>query len=185
MVGDGNADLAQVFLPWPTVAAENAPVDIGLRPSAMIRCSKCKRDVEPGEHGRCLDCGAFVSGNAAALLHGVRNVALGRETVVDTTRRLEIRDAVFRDLGGRDRVSTTLAELVEDFARAVVLRDLAFDHLAAVGPLSRGRRRAVVGLYFEASARAEKLAVHIGLTRRERRVPSPADYLEGQDPEAS
>ncbi len=118
-------------------------------------------------------------------VHGVRHVALGRETVVDTTRRLEIRDAVFSDLGGRDRVATTRAELVEDFARAVVLRDLAFDHVSAVGPLSRGRRRAVVDLYLHASARAERLAVRIGLTRRERRVPSLDDYLAGRDPEAS
>ena len=124
-------------------------------------------------------------GNTGGLVHGARRVELGRETVLDTARRLEIRDAVFRDLGGRDRVSTTLAELVEDFARAVVLRDLAFDHLAAVGPLSRGRRRAVVDLYLHASARAERLAVRIGLTRRERRVPSLADYLEGRDPEES
>jgi hypothetical protein len=43
----------------------------------------------------------------------------------------------------------------------------------------------VVDLYLHASARAERLAVRIVLTRRERRVPSLDDYLEGRDPEAS
>ena len=130
----------------------------------MARCSRCKCDVATDQSGRCPVCGAFLPGNTAA--HGVRQVA----TALDTTRRLEIRDAVFADLGGRDRVSTTLAELVEDFARTVVLCDLAFDHLAAVGPLARGKRRAVVDLYLQSSARAERLATRIGLHRRERSV---------------
>ena len=146
----------------------------------MIRCSKCKHDVEPGDRGRCPECGSFLRGNTMAVVHGVRQVALGRDTVLDTARRLEIRDAVFADLGGREQVSTTRAELVEDFARAVVLRDVAYDHLAAVGPLSRGRRRAVLDVYLQSSARAEKLACQIGLTRRARQVPSLDDYLDSR-----
>ena len=146
----------------------------------MIRCSNCRRDVEPEERGRCPDCGSFMPGNTAALAHGARKLARGRETALDTARRLEVCDAVFADLGGREGISTTLAELVEDFGRAVVLRDLAFDHLAAVGPLSRGRRRPVVDLYLQASARAEKLATQIGLKRSEKRVPSLTEYLQGR-----
>ena len=130
------------------------------------------REVEVGPHDRCKACGAFLRGNNSAAVHGIQKAARRRDTVLDTDRRLEIREAVFSDLGGRDRVSTTLAELVEDFANAVILRDVAFDNLAAVGPLARGRRRAVVDLYLQTSARAERLATHIGLTRRERRVPS-------------
>ena len=151
----------------------------------MTRCSKCKHDVEPSERGRCPQCGSFMPGNTAALVHGGRRFELGRETVLDTARRIEVCDGVFADLGGRDSLATTLVELVEDFGRAVVLRDLAFDHLAAVGPLSRGRRRPVVDLYLHASARAEKLAAQIGLKRSERRVPSLTEYLEGRDHEGS
>ena len=87
--------------------------------------------------------------------------------------------------GGIPEPLIRLAQLVEDFGRAVVLRDLAFDHLAAVGPLSRGRRRPVVDLYLQASARAEKLAAQIGLKRIERRVPSLTEYLENRGQEAS
>ena len=62
-------------------------------------------------------------------------------------------------------------------------RHQPFDHLAAVGPLSRGRRRPVVDLYLQASARAERLAVQIGLRRAERRVPSLSEYLDGRGQE--
>ena len=93
---------------------------------------------------------------------------------------MEIRDAVLEDLGGRDEVSEVMRQLVEDFSAAVVLRNVAWQHIAAVGPLTKaGRRRAVVDLYLSASARAERLAKQIGTSRKPARVPTLQEYLEG------
>ncbi len=107
---------------------------------------------------------------------------LGRGTPLDRARLVAIRDAVLSDLGGEDEVSEVMRQLVQDFAAAVVLRDLAFAHIASVGPLTKaGRRRAVVALYLEASARAERLAARIGTERRATRVPSLQEYLSSKD----
>ena len=120
----------------------------------------------------------FAPGNVAALVHGGRRLQLGRGTSLDEARRVELRDAVLLDLGGQQECSSVLCELVQDFAAAVLLRDVAYAHLAAVGPLTRaGRRRAVVDLYLQASARAERLASQIGTARRPARVPSLHEYL--------
>ena len=123
----------------------------------------------------------FRPGNAAALVHGGRRLQLGHGTALDETRRLELRDSVLADLGGKTECSSVLCELVEDFAAAVVLRDTAFGHLAAVGPLTRaGRRRAAVDLYLQASQRAERLANQIGTGRTPARVPSLEEYLRAR-----
>ena len=51
-------------------------------------------------------------------------------------------------------------------------------YLAANGPLTKaGRRRAVVGLYLEASTRVERLAARIGTDRRAKQVPSLAEVM--------
>ena len=113
----------------------------------------------------------FKPGNSAGLIHGGRRLQLGCGTPLDESRRVELRDGVLADLGGPDEVSVVLGALVEDFASAVLLRETAWSHIAAVGPLTRaGRRRAVVGLYFLASGRVERLAAQIGLSRQSRPV---------------
>ena len=138
-----------------------------------VRCQRCDHDAEPTDKGRCAKCGCWVSGNTGALTHGARRLQVGAGTELDEANRTAIRDAVLSDLGGESEVSAVLYELCADFASAVVLRDLAWAHIAAVGPLTlKGRRRAVVSLYLEASARAERLAARIGLERKAAPVQS-------------
>lgn len=128
----------------------------------------------------------FEKGNTAALVHGGRRLQVGSGTVLDEAERVAIRAAVLEDLGGEAEVSAVMLELVSDFSAAVVLRDLCYAHIAAVGPLTQaGRRRAVVGLYLDASARVERLAARIGTGKRARRVPSIAEALAGKKVEAS
>ena len=144
-------------------ASGSAPLSVAERPAGRDAAGRFTAGNRIGQR--------FPPGNVAALVHGGRRLQLGHETPLDEVRRIDLHDAVLTDLGGRAEVSAVLAELVADFAAAVVLRDVAYAHLAAVGPLTRaGRRRAVVDLYLQASARAERLAAQIGL----RRVPKPA-----------
>lgn len=79
------------------------------------------------------------------------------------------------DLGGEEHVSEVMAQLVEDFAFAAVLRDLLSAYLAASGPLTRaGKRRAALGAWHRASSRVEALARRIGTDR----VPAEAESVE-------
>jgi hypothetical protein len=115
--------------------------------AAAVRCSRCGDRAEPTGHGHCARCGAFVRANTAALVHGGRRLQLGREQPIDVARRVDLREAVLADLGGRSECSAVLIALVEDFAAAVLLRDLLFAHLAVSGPLtSAGRKRACTAL---------------------------------------
>ena len=144
------------------------------------RCSRCGHEAEPTGKGQCSQCGCFLPTNTVALVHGGRRMQLGRGTPLDEAERVAIRDAVLSDLGGEDEVSEVMRQLVQDFAGAVVLRDLVFSHLAATGPLTKaGRRRASVELYFSASARAERLAKQIGTDRKAATV-TLADYLDSR-----
>ncbi len=148
---------------------------------STVGCTRCGQEAEPSGKGQCVACGCWLPANEGALIHGGRRMQTGKASPLDEAHRVAIRDAVLEDLGGDDQVGEVMRQLVEDFAGAVVLRDLSFSHLAAVGPLTlKGRRRAVVGLYMEASARAERLATRIGTDRKPARVPSLQEYLNNK-----
>ena len=159
----------------------SAPVPGQSTPSdsteTSVRCRRC--GLEQPATNVCGGCHSFLPGNESALVHGGRRQQLGRGTALDESLRVEIRNAVLEDLGGEDEVSEVMRQLVEDFAGAVVLRDLVFAHLAATGPLTKaGRRRASVDLYLSASSRAERLAKQIGTARKPARVPTLQEYLQ-------
>lgn len=180
-----------LLLTVPSTPA-GAPSSDGAQTCGPASACGCGSTLPPTEHGQCPACGRWRAGNTAglkfepgnevALVHGMRQLRdrLADEgSPLDQPARIELRDRVLADLGGSPEVSAVLAALVDDFAAAVVLRDFAFSHLAAVGPLTRaGRRRAVVDLYLQASARAERLGGQIGTARRQAQVPSLAEYLQ-------
>ena len=146
--------------------------------SDAVACANCEQDVEPTGKGQCPKCGCWLTGNEAALVHGGRRLQLGEGSPMDEACRVKLRDAVLADLGGRESVSVVMAELVEDFSGACVLRDLVWQHLAAVGPLTKaGRRRAAFDLYLQASQRAERLAARIGTDRVGATVPTITEVL--------
>jgi hypothetical protein len=112
------------------------------------------------------------------LIHGGRRLQTGGETAMNEADRVALRDLVLSDLGGSENVSTVMRELVEDFARAVILRDLIWEHIAVAGPLTKaGRRRAAFDIYMQASSRAERLAARIGNDKVGTTVPSIAEVL--------
>ena len=143
-----------------------------------MRCLRC--GLEQPRTNVCTNCHSFLRGTKSALVHGGRQFVEGNGTALDEARRTEIEVNVLEDLGGTDEVSEVMRSLVADFAGAVVLRDLVFAHLRAKGPLTKaGRRRACTSLYFDASARAERLAKQIGVSRKPARVQSLQEVLEG------
>lgn len=140
-------------------------------------CKRCRTPAE-GDENSCQNCGSFLPGNEAAMVHGGRRFELARSPM-DEARRIALRDAVVADLGGEDAVSEVMAALVEDFAFAVVLRDLLAAHLMAVGPLTnRNQKRAAVDAWHRASARAERLATKLGLERKATELPSLTEVIE-------
>lgn len=147
-------------------------------PSDAVTCGKCNTEVVPTGKGRCPTCGCFLAGNEEALIHGGRRLQTGGETAMNESDRVALRDLVLSDLGGSENVSTVMRELVEDFARAVILRDLIWEHIAVAGPLTKaGRRRAAFDIYMQASQRAERLAARIGNDKVGTTVPSIAEVL--------
>ena len=146
--------------------------------SDAVTCAKCEQDVEPTGTGQCPKCGCWLTGNEAALIHGGRRLQTGGETAMNEADRVALRDLVLSDLGGSENVSTVMRELVEDFARAVILRDLIWEHIAVAGPLTKaGRRRAAFDIYMQASQRAERLAARIGTDRVGATVPTITEVL--------
>ena len=143
---------------------------------------RCRRGgLEQPSTNTCSDCGSFLPGNTKALVHGGRRFMEGSGTALDEARRTQIEANVLEDLGGVDKVSEVQRRLVADFAGAVVLRELVFAHLQATGPLTKaGRRRACTTLYFDASARVERLAKLIGTQRRAGRIPTLDEVLHQQ-----
>ena len=146
--------------------------------SDMVRCSRCDDDVQPNRTGQCPKCGCFLSENEAALTHGGRRLQTGEGSVMNEADRVALRDLVLSDLGGPESISAVMRELVEDFCRAVILRDVVWGHLAVVGPLTKaGRRRASFDLYLQASQRAERLAKCIGTDKVGAALPTVAEVL--------
>ena len=130
----------------PCIHGVSTEGDSGAHGTAAVECSRCgwQGDSRGTGKGHCPACGCFLPTNDAALIHGARRLTSGRGTPVDRARMVEIQATVVEDLGGEGAVSVAMATLVDDFAFAVVLRDLLAAHLAAVGlspkPASGARR---------------------------------------------
>ena len=172
----------------PEAAPDTTPDLVGTDGTDTVRCQRCgwQGDKAGSGKGQCGRCGCFLPTNTAALVHGGRRFRDGMGTPLDEARRAEIVAAVISDLGGEDEISAVLRQLVADFGAACVLRNLAWAHIASVGPLTKaGRQRAVVDLYLKASARVERLAARIGTQRRAAPVPSLQEYLDRKTEDAA
>src|SRR5258708_21712136 len=138
--------------------------------STVRRCRRCGAETRTGVD-RCVGCGSFVVGTQAALVHRLSRLRGGPSTPLDVSAPdAQIADFVAHK-GGDTNLPAVLRPQLLDLAQAIQLRDAAWAHIAAVGPLTKaGRQRAATGLYLQASARAQQLAQQVGLAR----VPAPA-----------
>ena len=131
----------------PCIHGVSTEGDSGAHGDAAVECSRRGWQGHPRGTGKghCPACGCFLPTIGAALIHGARRLTSGRGTPVDRARMVQIQATVVEDLGGEGAVSVAMATFVDDFAFAVVLRDLLAAHLAAVGPLTKaGKRRAAL-----------------------------------------
>lgn len=161
------------------------PDAVGPSPDPCRRCGSAR---PPTATGQCPECQSFRKGNPSRTDHGL-SPRCGRAAMpiapADVARIVDLREQVLSDLGGASEVSAVLGALVEDFGRAVLLRDLAFRNIVEAGPLTAGgRKRSVVDIYLAASARVERLANIIGVQRRAKSV-DPLDQVRRAVEEAN
>lgn len=128
--------------------------------------------------------GRFVAGpgNRGNWRHGGRSkyVAAGEtpEQVEMLTAIAERRAQIETDLGGRENLSQLAADSVADYLRLRMVGEYLAENLMKQGPLtSKGRQRAALSAYLSVVDRTQRIATSLGLTRREKSVPTIADYL--------
>lgn len=124
--------------------------------------------------------GRFTLGNTAALVHGGRSqrVAAGLLPEQAEARALmrEREQAIVRDLGGD--LSQVKADMVTRYLETALIADFLADNIARHGALTgKGRTRAAVTAYLQVLDRQHRLALLLGLERRQKRAVSLADVL--------
>jgi len=162
--GSGSARLL------PTGTTDDAPLSSNSTSGAPVTCRRCGwTGVSP--EARCPCCQSFLPGNGARLTHGGRALQLhGPVSSLARARVSQVRAGLVADRGGDDN-GAALGILMDRAAEAVLLAETCWQNLVERGPLtSRGRIRAVVNLYLQASDRAAKYAQVLGLDRQPRSI---------------
>lgn len=121
--------------------------------------------------------GRFQRGNRAALIVGARSAAFWAS---QHDARQAFIAGILSDHGcAPDDAPAALMAAADGLAQAVLLRDSAFHRIAeSGGPTSlRGRRRAALSVWLDASDRFEKLIRVLGVERRQKPAPSVRDYM--------
>jgi len=125
------------------------------------------------------DQGRFTPGNSAAVKSGARSDGFWRAiggVKQETLHRLRSDLALDRD------IPTTLEALLDAFAEATLLRRSLFLRLARSGGAitSRGRSRAAFNAYLAVADRERRLALDLGLERRQKPLPSLEEVMAGE-----
>lgn len=144
--------------------------------AAGLVCRRCGANVPAGAN-RC-ECGCFVSGNVAAVTHGAYR-ALDRPELrsLIEAERADVLEA----LGGATELSPQMLRVVQSYAEHAVLRDAALTKVLEAGLVTaKGSVRAIVKVWQSLDEAMVKRAQLIGLERRQKQLPNPADWLEGK-----
>lgn len=123
----------------------------------------------------------FRAKNTASVVHGGRSERL-RHRLLDEPQgvaRLEgKRSAILADLGGESEISTVKRDLLDRYLQTDALAGHLGGHLIAEGVLTaKGRSRAALSAFLQVLDRQHRLAVAIGLERRQKALPSLEQYL--------
>ena len=128
--------------------------------------------------------GRFVAGpgNRGNWRHGGRSkyVAAGEtpEQIEALAAMAERKAQIETDLGGRENLSQLAADSVADYLRLRMVGEYLAENLMKQGPLtSKGRQRAALTAYLSVVDRTQRIATSLGLSRREKAVPTITDYL--------
>jgi len=127
--------------------------------------------------------GRFVPGNLAAWRGGQRSEALWG-ALADA--KAELVERLRGDLAVDGDAPATLDGLLDGFAEASLLRRSLFVRLTEMGgPItSKGRSRALFGVYLQTLDRERRLALDLGLERRQRSVSLAEALAEAAEREA-
>lgn len=123
--------------------------------------------------------GRFQPGNLAAMKTGLRakTIGAGPGAVAALQDRVV---AITSDLGGED-VSQVAAGVVRRHAQLEAVAETLWADIEARGLLTgKGRQRAALSAYLAVSDRLARSAALLGLSRRQKRVPSVAELLDGR-----
>jgi len=121
--------------------------------------------------------GRFRRGNLAALTHGARSRQVQAAALPEQAAALaalaERRQAIERDRGGLEALSTLERDAIGRYLELCVIGDYLAANILAYGPLTtKGRQRAAVSAYLGVVDRQTKLATTIGLDLKARDLRS-------------
>jgi hypothetical protein len=142
---------------------------------------KCGAGVHAEKPGICAR-GHAMEGNQLRRTHGVRSFEeRGAAALPDVLRQTveEFREAVIRDRGGMDELSTLEAAYVRRLSEVETVARLLASDLASRGLMTpRGRVRGTFSRWLECLDRWDRLAQRVGTDRRGRQVPSLSAFLQ-------
>jgi hypothetical protein len=120
------------------------------------------------------------AGNTLALRHGLRSARLLEHPDVAEWHRQQV-EAITADLGGPSELSALRLAAVREVARLEVIAGALGDELLDGGVLTgKGKCRAATTTYLQVLDRLLRLSQLVGLDRKAKQLPNPADWLEGR-----
>lgn len=120
----------------------------------------------------------FELGNTERVTHGAfRSVDRPElRTLIETEL-----SAVIEAVGGEPEITPQLRAVAESFARQRVLADAALTQILDGGLVTaKGRTRAIVKVWAQLDDAVVRRAQLLGLERRAKKVPHPADWMDGK-----
>jgi len=125
-------------------------------------------------------------GNRWAMKTGVRSRYVAAGLMPEQAEaRAALRErvaAIVGDLGGLDALSALAVGQVQRHARLELVDEFLWTNLQTRGPLTgKGRARAALTAWLAVVDRLQKSAITLGLERRARPVPTPAEYAALHD----
>lgn len=129
------------------------------------------------------ELGRFRPGNQAAVLHGAYRAALrdGGLPAELLDEMAGFRTSVVADLGGETELSAIAFGYVRRLVELETFARLFVADLEGRGLFTkRGRVRSSYGQLMATVDRWDRIATKLGLERRAKQLPHPADWLEGK-----
>jgi hypothetical protein len=137
---------------------------------------------------RDMTTGRFRPGNQAARRSGVRAFELHGEPALPSDLRDDLaafRAGIQADQGGAGELTTIGAGYVRRLCEVEAICSLLGADLHARGLFTlRGRVRSTYGAFMAAVDRWDRIAMRLGIARRERRTPTLAEYLAAKAADA-
>lgn len=153
------------------LSAEIAPETAG---NGSVCEATCNTGSRPGQ---------FATSRLSAMKTGLHSELVRQGLLPEQQQAVqamhERRAAIVDDLGVD--LSQVKQDVLQRYLEAGLIADYLFDNIQRNGVLTaKGRNRAACSAYLQVLDRQVRLGQLLGLERRTRQVPNPADWLEGK-----